>query len=152
MLLAEFMNMLVDPGWIGPALLMEFITCQMEAPQARRSCASSQSCPHWALPKTRGTERGSRSSLSVVFHVFRWAPIGLCHIRGSVGKMRFLARSPSGRLVAWLTQVKEFLINIGNQGGGSDVFILSMKKSCYTECLLSVLLSVASKIFDALAG
>ncbi len=37
-----------------------------------------------AWPKTRGPERGSRSALIVVAHVFSWLPVRLRYMRGSV--------------------------------------------------------------------
>ncbi len=41
---------------------------------------------HRVQPKTRGPERGSRSALIVVAHIFSWPPVRLRHVRGGVGK------------------------------------------------------------------
>ncbi len=82
------------PGWAG--IIIELFT-------SRRSCASSletfnQSFLHPAWPKTR---RGSRPALIVDAHAFSWPPAHLRHVRGGVGRRRFLISSPSGRLAAW---------------------------------------------------
>ncbi len=53
---------------------------------------------HRAGPKIRDPESGSRSALIVVAHVFSWLPVRLRHVRGSVGRSRYLISSPSGSL------------------------------------------------------
>ncbi len=93
------------PRRVEPAPPIELTTSRKEAPQARRSCASlldtfTQFCLHRAWPKTRGSERGSRSALTVVAHVFSWPPARLRHVRGGVRRRRSLVSSPSGVALA----------------------------------------------------
>ncbi len=75
----------VHPGRAELASSMESTASRIQAPEARRSCASSlgiftQPLLHRTQPKLRG----SRSSLSIVVHVFCWPPARLGHIRGRV--------------------------------------------------------------------
>ncbi len=84
----------IHPGRVEPASPIELTTSRTEALQARRSCASSpetftQSFLHRAWPKTSGPERGLRSALIVVAHIFSWPPVRLHHVRGGVSR-RFL--------------------------------------------------------------
>ncbi len=95
----------IHPGRVEPASPITLTTSRTEALQAGRSCASSlenftQSFLHRAWPKTRSPERGSRSALIVVAHVFSWPPARLRHVRGCVGRRRSLISSPWGRLAA----------------------------------------------------
>ncbi len=65
----------IHPGRVEPAIPIELITSWKEAPQARRSCATSfenftQSFLHHAQPKTHGSGRDYRSSLNVIDHIF----------------------------------------------------------------------------------
>ncbi len=82
----------IHPWQIKPTSPIELTTSRTEAPQARRSCASSldtfiQSFLHRAWLTTRDPERGSRSALIVVAHVFSWRPVRLRHGLGGVGRM-----------------------------------------------------------------
>ncbi len=78
--------------------LIELTTSRIDALLTQRSCESSletfaQSFLHRSWPKTRGPERGSRSALIMVAHVFSWPPV-----RQSEGRSRSLISSLSGRL------------------------------------------------------
>ncbi len=97
------------PVWVEPASPIELTTSRTEALQARWLCASpletfTQSFLHCFLPKIHGPERGSRSALNVIAHVFSWHPVWLRHVRGGVGRSKSLISSPSGRLAAWPNQ------------------------------------------------
>ncbi len=75
------------PGRVEPASSIALTTSRTEAPQARRSSASSldtftQSLLHRAWPKTRGPESGFKLALIVVAYVFSWPPTRLRHVRG----------------------------------------------------------------------
>ncbi len=73
---------------------IELTTSRTEAPQAQRSCASSQEIITQCIllrkwPMTRGPERSSRSALIVVAHAFSWPPVRLRGLgrRGSVSNL-----------------------------------------------------------------
>ncbi len=77
----------IHPGRAEPEPPMELTTT------ARSLEIFAKSFVHRAQLKTRGPERRSRSSLSVMAHVFSWPPARFCHEPGCAGKRRFLISS-----------------------------------------------------------
>ncbi len=92
----------IHSGRVKKASPIELTTSRIEAPQARRACASSWETYTWsflhrAQPKTRGPERGSRSSSNVVVHVFSWSPARYAAVMQLIRNLCPLFRSVKSR-------------------------------------------------------
>ncbi len=93
---------------------MELTTSLKETSQSRWACESSLEIfikPYLrhAHRKIHSSEMCSRSSLSMVVHVFYRSPVRLPCVRGGIDKRGHLVSSPLGRLAAWPNRWKPSL-------------------------------------------